>query len=60
MEIEKTLTLKAIIKIKNIEGIESKQVSKVYVMDDDLEIAEISRFLPLKVLDLLLEDTEID
>jgi hypothetical protein len=28
-------------------------------MDDDLEIAEISRFLPLKVLDLLLEDTEI-
>jgi hypothetical protein len=60
MEIEKTLTLKAIIKIKNIEGIENKQVSKVYVMDDDLEIAEISRFLPLKVLDLLLEDTEID
>jgi hypothetical protein len=60
MEIEKTLTLKAIINIKNIQGIESKQVSKVYVMDDDLEIAEIIRFLPLKVLDLLLEDTEID
>jgi hypothetical protein len=60
MEIEKTLTLKAIINIKNIEGIESKQVNKVYVMDDDLEIAEISRFLPLKVLDLLLEDTEIN
>ena len=60
MEIEKTLTLKAIINIKNIQGIESKEVEKVYVMDDDIEIAEISRFLPLKVLDLLLDDTEID
>lgn len=60
MEIEKTLTLKAIISIKNIQGIESKEVSKVYVMDDDIEISEISRFLPLKVLDLLLDDTEID
>lgn len=60
MEIEKTLTLKAIISIKNIKGIESKEISKVYVMDDDLEIAEISRFLPLKVLDILLDDTEID
>lgn len=60
MEIEKTLTLKAIINIKNIQGIKSKEVEKVYIMEDDLEIAEISRFLPPKVLDTLLDDTEID
>lgn len=57
MEIEKHFSLKVIIDYNKLGG---QEVKKVYIMDDDIEIEEIKRFLPSKILDNLLNDDEID
>lgn len=57
MKIEKELTLKVIIDYNQLGG---QEVEKVYIMEDDIEIEEISRFLTPKILDKLLNEEEID
>lgn len=57
MKIEKELTLKVIIDYNQLGG---QEVEKVYIMEDDIEIEEISRFLTPQVLDKLLNEEEID